>query len=104
MIADILFGFFMLGSFFVLGIGFWALGQYLRAKGHGPVLDALDGRYTRLHGEVQRAMIPMGIKTFSDLRNLHRLPLFGSRRQRKHLEEIRQGLLAEQQRLNDPKH
>ncbi|MFS7159412.1 hypothetical protein AB6825_09940 [Serratia proteamaculans] len=104
MIADILFGFLMLGSFFVLGVGFWALGQFLRAKGHGPVLDALDGRYKRLHGEVQRAMVPVGIKTFSNLWGLHRLPLFGSKYQRKHLEKIRESLLAEQQRLDHLKH
>lgn len=102
MIADILFGFFMLSSFFVLGIGFWALGQLLRAKGYGPLLDTLDGRYIRFHAEVQRAMVPVGTKTFSDLGDLHLLPFFGSRRQRKHLDEIRQGALAEQQRLNEP--
>ena len=62
MIADILFGFFMLGSFFVLGVGFWALGRLLRAKGHGPLLDTLDGRYIRLHAEVQLGMVPVGIK------------------------------------------
>ena len=104
MIADILFGFFMLGSFFVLGVGFWALGRFLRAKGHGPLLDTLDGRYIRLHAEVQLGMVPVGIKTFSDLGDLHLLPFFGSRRQRKHLDEIRLDLLAEQQRLNESKH
>lgn len=103
MIADILFGFFMLSSFFVLGIGFWAIGRLLRAKGYGPLLDTLDGRYIRLHAEVQRAMVPVGIRTFSDLGDLHLLPIFGSRRQRKHLDKIRQGLLAEQQKLNESK-
>ena len=103
MIADTLFGFFMLSSFFVLGIGFWAIGRLLRAKGYGALLDTVYGRYMRLHAEVQRAMVPVGIKTFSDLGDLHLLPFFGSRRQRKHLEVIRQSALAEQQRLNELK-
>lgn len=42
MMNDVFFGLMMLGGFFVLGIGMWALGQWLRRKGFGPQLDALD--------------------------------------------------------------
>ena len=36
MMNDVFFGLMMLGGFFVLGIGMWALGQWLRRKGFGP--------------------------------------------------------------------
>ncbi len=48
MMNDVFFGLMMLGGFFVLGIGMWALGQWLRRKGFGPQLDALDKQYTAL--------------------------------------------------------
>lgn len=43
---------------FVLGIGMWALGQWLRRKGFGPQLDALDKQYTALQQRVNRLALP----------------------------------------------
>ena len=81
MMNDVFFGLMMLGGFFVLGIGMWALGQWLRRKGFGPQLDALDKQYTALQHRVNRLALPAAAHFYGGMGMLNRMPLFGSKNQ-----------------------
>lgn len=42
-----LFAVAMLVGMFAVGIGFWALGQWLRSRGHGDLLDKIDAKLSK---------------------------------------------------------
>ena len=85
MMNDVFFGLMMLGGFFVLGIGMWALGQWLRRKGFGPQLDALDKQY--------RLALPAAAHFYGGMGMLNRMPLFGSKNQVVLVERVRMAIL-----------
>jgi len=62
------------------GIGRW-IQPRLRARGHGPTLDALAGWHAR--------MSRLGaLHSLHTLRGLHSLPLYGSRQQRETIDML----------------
>lgn len=93
MMNDVFFGLMMLGGFFVLGIGMWALGQWLRRKGFGPQLDALDKQYTALQHRVNRLALPAAAHFYGGMGMLNRMPLFGSMNQVVLVERVRMAIL-----------
>lgn len=93
MMNDVFFGLMMLGGFFVLGIGMWALGQWLRRKGFGPQLDALDKQYTALQHQVNRLALPAAAQFYGGMGMLNRMPLFGSKNQVVLVERVRMAIL-----------
>ncbi len=93
MMNDIFFGLMMLGGFFGLGIGMWALGQWLRRKGFGPQLDALDKQYTALQHRVNRLSLPAAAHFYGGMGMLNRMPLFGSENQVVLVERVRMAIL-----------
>lgn len=69
----------------VVVLTFYRIGRWiqprLRARGHGPTLDALAG----WHGRMSR----MGaLHSLHALRGLHSLPLYGSRQQRETIDML----------------
>lgn len=57
MILEFLFGVLALFAFFLLGLGLWAVGQWLRKKGHGDQLDRIDVRITKSQNVINRFLI-----------------------------------------------
>lgn len=66
-------------SVLTLGIGMWAFGQWLRAKGYGPQLDQLGRQYTALQLKVSPLALSAAYRMFAGVQNLNRLPLLGSK-------------------------
>ena len=89
MMNDVFFDLMMLGGFFVLGIGMWAL----RRKGFGPQLDALDKQYTALQHRVNRLALPAAAHFYGGMGMLNRMPLFGSKNQVVLVERVRMAIL-----------
>ncbi len=78
---DLLFGVFILILFFVLGLSFWALGQWLRKKGHGEKLDSIDQQITDKKNLVRRHFVNPIRHTVASA--LSKAPMFG-----KHYKDI----------------
>lgn len=97
MMYDALFGLMMLGGFFALGIGMWALGQWLRSKGYGPQLDVLDKQYTALQYRVNRLALPAAAQFYGGMGTYNRLPLFGSKNQLVLIERVRMAIVQMEQ-------
>jgi hypothetical protein len=79
-----------LAGMFVTGIAFWALGQLLRRKGHGDLLDRLAvvfGKFQRVTG---RVVNPLGGSLIGLSRGFSRIPLLGSKRTRALWEQLEQ--------------
>lgn len=79
-----------LAGMFVTGIAFWALGQWLRRKGHGDLLDRIAvvfGKFQRVTG---RVVNPLGGSLIGLSRGLSRIPLLGSKRTRALWEQLEQ--------------
>lgn len=79
-----------LAGLFALGISFWALGQWLRRKGHGDALDRLAvvfGKFQRVTGRVAN---PLGGSLIGLVRGFARVPLLGSKRSRALLDRLEQ--------------
>lgn len=66
-------------SVLTLGIGMWAFGRWLRAKGYGPQLDQLGCQYTALQLKVSPLALSAAYRMFAGVQNLNRLPLLGSK-------------------------
>ncbi|MGC7839627.1 hypothetical protein ACPZMI_14335 [Pseudomonas wayambapalatensis] len=60
-------------------IALWALGRWLRSKGHGPLLDRLDQQWTALQLRVSPLALSASFHMFSGAQHLNRLPLLGSK-------------------------
>ncbi|MZH99460.1 hypothetical protein [Dickeya dianthicola] len=103
MMNDVFLGLMMLGGFFVLGIGLWALGQWLRRKGYGPQLDALDKHCMALQHRVNRVALPAAAHFYGGMGVLNRMPLFGSKNQVVLVERVRMAILQmeEEERQRD---
>ncbi|EJD3148819.1 hypothetical protein M1V18_004392 [Salmonella enterica] len=67
---------------FVFGIGLWALGQWLRRKGHGERLDKIDARMNKAQRATARMFGPLSGALIGVGRTLSRIPLLGSKNSR----------------------
>lgn len=71
-----------LGFLFVLGIGLWALGQWLRSKGYGERLDKIAAGATRAQQVAGRAFGPLSGMLIGVGHGLSRIPLLGNKHSR----------------------
>ena len=88
----------MLGGMFLVGIGFWALGQWLRSRGYGDRLDQIDAKVSKGQQYTGRLLGPLGGGFVGIARSLSRVPLFGNRQSRDLLARLEE---TEQQRRKD---
>ncbi|ATS74322.1 conserved exported hypothetical protein [Xanthomonas citri pv. fuscans] len=88
----------MLLGMFVTGIGFWALGQWLRGRGHGDSLDKIDAKLSKGQRNVGRILGPLGGGFVGVARTLSRVPFLGNRRSRDMWEDLED---QERQRRKD---
>jgi len=77
-------------AMFVLGIGWWAFGRWLRQRGHGEQLDQLGERTDRARRGISRALGPVGSLLVGVGAALSRVPLFSSKRQRAAWDDLQQ--------------
>lgn len=89
-----LFAVVMLLGMFVVGIGFWALGQWLRGHGHGDRLDKIDAKLSKGQRKLGRFLGPLGGGFVGVARSISRVPFLGNRRSRDMWDD-----LDEQERL-----
>lgn len=71
-----------LAGLFVLGVGFWAVGQLLRRKGYGDQLDRIDVRVSNVKRRTGWMASPLSGAVVGVLRGINRVPLLGSKRNR----------------------
>jgi hypothetical protein len=69
----------------------WVLGQWLRRKGFGPQLDALDKQYSTT-ASVGRLALPAAAH-FGGMGMLNRMPLFRQKNQVVLVERVRMAIL-----------
>lgn len=79
--SDFTFGVLILLLFFIVGLLFWALGQWLRKKGHGEKLDHIDKQITDKKNIVRRYLVNPVRHTVATA--LSKAPVFG-----KHYKDI----------------
>ena len=85
-----------LAGLFVAGIAFWALGQWLRRKGHRDTLDRISvvfGKFQRVTGRVAN---PLGGSLMGLVRGFSRVPLLGSKRSRELWDRLEQEIPPKQ--------
>jgi len=63
-------------------LGFYALGKWLRSRGHGERLDAIDAVITRVQRGYLTLLRPLASGVTRLGRSINHMPLLGSRRQR----------------------
>jgi len=73
---------FPLLAMVVCALGFYALGKWLRRRGHGQRLDAIDAVITRAQRGYITILGPLAAGVTRLGRSFNQMPLFGSRRQR----------------------
>lgn len=87
---------------FIAGIGLWALGQWLRGRGHGDRLDQIDKIVTTVQGKTGRALKPLGGAFVGIASAMSRIPFLGNKRSRQMWQDLgeveRQRQEIEQQR------
>jgi len=66
----------------VCALGFYALGKWLRSRGHGERLDAIDAVITRAQRGYLTILGPLAAGVTRLGRSLNQMPLLGSKRQR----------------------
>jgi len=72
----------------ICAFGFYALGKWLRGRGHGGQLDAIDAFITRVQRSFSTALAPLAMGIGRLGHSLNRLPLLGSKRQRQQWDEM----------------
>ncbi|EJG5355184.1 hypothetical protein [Pseudomonas juntendi] len=93
-----LFAVAMLVGMFLAGIGFWALGQWLRSRGYGDRLDKIDATVSKGQRFTGRLLGPLGGGFVGIARSLSRVPLLGNRRSREMWDDLEE---TERQRRKD---
>lgn len=88
----------MLGGMFLAGIGFWALGQWLRKRGYGDRLDKIDARVSKGKQFTGRWLGPLSGSFVGIARTISRAPLFGNKRSREMWDDLEE---TERQRRKD---
>lgn len=86
-------------AIFLIGIGLWSIGQWLRRKGYGEQLDKIDARISAVQCKIRWFLRPLGGGMISVGRGLSRVPLLGSRQSRDMWDN--QEELLKQQRKNN---
>ncbi|WP_082066501.1 hypothetical protein [Pseudomonas oryzihabitans] len=84
-------------GFFVVGIGLWALGQWLRRRGHGDRLDQIGEKVSKGQRMTGRALAPVSGSFVSLARSMSRIPLLGNKRSREMWQDLEE---MERQRRN----
>ena len=70
-------------AMFVVGVGLWALGRWLRRKGHGDQLDRFGVRFVKVRHYSYRLLGPLfGRAAVGISRTLDNVPLLGGKRSR----------------------
>ena len=69
-------------AMFLIGLGLWALGQFMRRKGYGEQLNKIDKKVTAAQQQAHYLLRPIGGAMLGLGRGFSKAPLFGSRRQR----------------------
>ncbi|HEJ2440540.1 hypothetical protein [[Pseudomonas] boreopolis] len=83
--------------FFVFAI-MYLLGFWLRARGHGPKLDAIADKIEAARGFMaDRIMIPLGFGMLGAARAIHSVPLLGSKQSAHQLAQLVAQLQEQQQ-------
>lgn len=72
----------------VVGIGLWALGQWLRRRGLGDRLDQIDTIVTKAQGKTGRVVKPLGGAFVGIASAMSRIPFFGSKRSRQMWDDL----------------
>ncbi|ATS91168.1 hypothetical protein RN20_13145 [Xanthomonas phaseoli pv. phaseoli] len=93
-----LFAVAMMVGMFAVGIGFWALGQWLRGRGHGDRLDKIDATVSKGQRSIDRFIGPVSGGFVGIARSISRVPLLGNRRSRDMWNDLEE---QEQQRRKD---
>ena len=83
-----LFALAMFVGMFLAGIGFWALGQWLRRRGYGDRLDKIDAKVSKGQRMTVRFLGPLSGGFVGMARSLSRVPLLGSKRSRDMWDEL----------------
>ncbi|EFH6694700.1 hypothetical protein GNY16_20120 [Escherichia coli] len=83
-----LFAVAMFVGMFLAGIGFWALGQWLRRRGHGDRLDKIDAKVSKGQRMTARVLGPLSGGFVGVARSLSRVPLLGSKRSREMWDDL----------------
>lgn len=85
----LIYEFLPLLAMFVIGIGLWALGQWLRRKGRGEQLDRLGVRFVKVRHYTYRILGPLfGGAAVGMSRSLNNVPLLGGKRSGGHFDVI----------------
>jgi len=79
---------FPLLAMIVVALGFYALGKWLRDRGYGERLDAINAIINSIQKKSGGIMKPLAVRTTRMGRLFNRLPLFGSRRQQQEWNEL----------------
>jgi len=79
---------FPLLAMVVCALGFYALGKWLRGRGHGEKLDAINAAINKIQRKSGTIMKPLAMRTTRMGRVFSRLPLLGSKRQRQQWDEL----------------
>ena len=79
-----------LAGMVVAVLAFWALGQWLRRKGHGDLLDRIVVVFGKIQRVTNRVAHPLGGSLIGLSRGFSRIPLFGSKRTRALWEQMEQ--------------
>lgn len=82
MTVQIIMFFLPLLAIFLIGLGLWAIGQWLRRKGYSDQLDKIDVQVSSAQQKTRHLFRPLSGGMVSVGRGLSRAPLFGSRRSR----------------------
>ncbi|AOJ92611.1 MULTISPECIES: hypothetical protein [Pseudomonadota] len=86
------------GTLFVLFAIMYLLCYWLRARGHGPKLDAVADKIDVARGFVaDRIMAPLGFGMLGAARAIHSVPLLGSKQQAQQLAQLVAQLREQQQ-------
>ncbi|EKS4072503.1 hypothetical protein QB142_004546 [Salmonella enterica] len=93
-----LFAVAMFAGMFLAGIGFWALGQWLRRRGYGDRLDKIDAKLSKGQQFTGRWLGPLSGGFVGIARSISRVPLFGNRRSREMWDKLEE---TERQRRKD---
>ncbi|SYM31880.1 Uncharacterised protein [Klebsiella pneumoniae] len=98
MIAELALFFLPLLAMFLIGLGLWALGQWLRRKGYSGQLDKIDAKVSTAQRKTRWLFRPLSGAMVSVGRGLSRVPLFGNRRSRDMWDDLEE--LSKHQRNN----
>lgn len=67
-------------AMFLVGLGLWALGQWLRRRGYGDQLDKIDANVATAQRKTRVLFRPLSGAMVSVGRGLSRVPILGNRR------------------------